>query len=62
MTTKSKTFRVYYNDTKANCVRKFIGRKVLVDDNEKVRQGWNGETINANENILEQLVNLLVED
>jgi hydroxymethylpyrimidine pyrophosphatase-like HAD family hydrolase len=53
---------VKYGTTKANCVRKFIGRKVLVDDNEKVRQGWNGETINANENILEQLVNLLVED
>lgn len=50
---------VKYGTTKANCVRKFDGRKILVDDNEKVRQGWNGETINANENILKQLVNLI---
>ena len=44
-----------------NCVRKFEGRKVLVDDNEKVRQGWNGETIDATKNILTQLVDLMVE-
>ena len=52
---------VKYGTTKASCVRKFEGRKVLVDDNEKVLKGWKGETINANENILKQLVNLIVE-
>jgi phosphoglycolate phosphatase-like HAD superfamily hydrolase len=53
---------VKYGTTKMNCVRKFEGRKVLVDDNEKVRKGWNlGATINANYNIvkeLEKLVNI----
>ena len=52
---------IKYGATKANCVRKFDGRKVLVDDNEKVLKGWKGETINANENILKQLVNLITE-
>ena len=52
---------VKYGTTKASCVRKFEGRKILVDDNEKVLKGWKGETINANENILKQLVNLIVE-
>lgn len=52
---------VKYGTTKMNCVRKFEGRKVLVDDNEKVRQGWNGETIDATKNILTQLVDLMVE-
>ena len=50
---------VKYGTTKANCTRKIGGYQVLVDDNEKVRKGWNlGQTINANENILEKLVNL----
>ena len=33
---------------------------VLVDDDEKVRKAWKGETIDARENILEQLRELLV--
>ena len=50
---------VKYGTTKANCTRKIGGYQVLVDDNEKVRKGWTlGHTINANENILEKLVNL----
>lgn len=53
---------VQYGTTKANCTRKLGGYQVLVDDNEKVRKGWNlGATINANENIiahLEKLVNI----
>lgn len=53
---------VKYGTTKANCVRKYDGRKILIDDNEKVRKGWNGETINANENILIDLTNLLVNE
>lgn len=52
---------VKYGTTKANCTRKLGGYQVLVDDNENVRNGWHlGETINANENILEKLVDLLL--
>ena len=52
---------VAYGTTKANCTRKNNGYQILVDDNEKVRNGWNlGGTINANENILEKLVELLL--
>lgn len=52
---------VTYGTTKANCTRKIGGYQILVDDNEKVRNGWNlGGTINANENILEKLVDLLL--
>ena len=51
---------VKYGTTKADCTRKKGGFQVLVDDNEKVRKGWTlGDTINANENILEKLVDLL---
>ena len=52
---------VKYGTTKANCTRKIGGYQILIDDNEKVRNGWNlGDTINANEDItkyLEKLVN-----
>lgn len=48
---------VQYGTTKANCTRHIGGFQVLVDDNEKVRKGWTlGDTINANENILEKLI------
>ena len=54
---------VKYGTTKANCTRKNQGYQVLVDDNEQVRNGWNlGATINANENILEKLVDLLLNE
>lgn len=50
---------VQYGTTKANCTRHLGGFQILVDDNEKVRNGWTlGDTINANENILEKLINL----
>lgn len=50
---------VQYGTTKANCTRRLGGFQILVDDNEKVRKGWTlGDTINANENILEKLINL----
>jgi phosphoglycolate phosphatase-like HAD superfamily hydrolase len=53
---------VKYGTTKANCTRGLGGFQVLVDDNEKVREGWTlGSTINANENIIEQLIELLIE-
>jgi phosphoserine phosphatase len=51
---------VKYGTTKANCTRRLGGYQILVDDNAEVRKGWTlGETINANENILEKLVDLL---
>ena len=52
---------VKYGTTKANCTRKLGGYQILVDDNAEVRKGWHlGDTINANENILEKLVDLLL--
>ena len=52
---------VKYGTTKANCTRKNGGFQILVDDNEEVRKGWHlGDTINANENIIEKLVDLLI--
>ena len=52
---------VKYGTTKANCTRKIGGYQILIDDNEQVRKGWHlGDTINANENILEKLVDLLL--
>lgn len=52
---------VKYGTTKANCTRKLGGYQILIDDNEQVRKGWNlGATINANENILDKLIDLMV--
>lgn len=52
---------VKYGTTKANCTRHLGGYQILVDDNADVRKGWNlGSTINANENILEKLCDLLL--
>lgn len=54
---------VKYGTTKANCTRKLGGYQILVDDNEKVRNGWTlGNTINANENILKALVDILINE
>lgn len=51
---------VKYGTTKANCTRKLGGYQVLVDDNEQVRKGWNlGSTINANNDIINDLMWLL---
>lgn len=51
---------IKYGTTKANCTRKLGGFQILVDDNEKVRKGWTlGATINAQDNILAELVNLI---
>lgn len=51
---------VKYGTTKANCTRKLGGYQILIDDNKKVRKGWNlGDTINANENILKNLEKLV---
>ena len=52
---------VKYGTTKANCTRHLGGYQILVDDNADVRKGWNlGGTINANENILSKLCDLLL--
>ena len=52
---------VKYGTTKANCTRHLGGTQILVDDNDKVRKGWTlGETINANENIMDKLFDLLL--
>ena len=52
---------VKYGTTKANCTRHLGGYQILVDDNEQVRNGWTlGGTINANENIIPMLLDLLV--
>lgn len=41
-----KCHLVAYGTTKANCVRKETDHAILIDDNEKVRDGWHlGETI-----------------
>lgn len=54
---------VQYGTTKANCTRKRGGFQILVDDNEQVRKGWHlGDTINANENIIDELIQILAED
>ena len=54
---------VKYGSTKANATRKLGGIQILVDDNEKVRAGWNlGGTIDANENILKALADLMIKD
>lgn len=51
---------VAYGTTKADCVRKITNAAVLVDDNEKVRNGWHlGKTIDPTTcNLLEELENL----
>jgi hypothetical protein len=51
---------VKYGTTKANCTRKLGGLQILVDDNEAVRKGWNlGGVIDANKNIIAELVELI---
>lgn len=51
---------VKYGTTKANCTRKLGGYQIIVDDNAQVRKGWHlGDTIDANENILEKLIELI---
>lgn len=52
---------VKYGTTKANCTRRLGGYQILVDDNAKIRQGWTlGSTIDANENILKSLADLIL--
>lgn len=51
---------VRYGTTKANATRRLGGYQILVDDNAKIRQGWHlGSTIDANKNILDELLKIL---
>lgn len=51
---------VKYGTTKANCTRSKGSYQVLVDDNADIRKGWHlGSTIDATQNILGALVDLL---
>lgn len=55
---------VKYGTTKADCSRKLSGEQILVDDNEKIRKGWNlGRTIDANntDDIYRVLAEIVVE-
>lgn len=54
---------VKYGTTKANCTRKYGGLQILVDDNAKVRNGWSlGKTIDANEDIIPYLLDLIKDE
>ena len=58
--TYDKIHLVKYGTTKADCTRKIGGYQILVDDNAKIRKGWHlGDTINANENIIPELLKLI---
>lgn len=52
---------VQYGTTKANCVRRVADAAILIDDNQKVREGWTlGEVINPIDgDLLERLESLL---
>ena len=53
------TAQVYGTD-KEEATKKIGGYQVLVDDNADVRKGWTlGKTINANNDIIKELVSLL---
>ena len=51
---------IRYGRTKADATRHLSGYQILVDDNAKIRQGWHlGSTIDANKNILDELLKVL---
>ena len=54
---------IKYGVTKANSTRRLGGYQILIDDNDNIRKGWTlGDTINANENILKPLADLLINE
>jgi hypothetical protein len=57
-----KAHMVAYGTTKANCVRNAADYAILIDDNDKVRNGWTlGRTINPETtDIIAELEYLLV--
>lgn len=56
-----KAHLVAYGTTKANCVRGVANSAILIDDQEKIRDGWHlGDTIDpVNQDIIEELEALL---
>jgi phosphoglycolate phosphatase-like HAD superfamily hydrolase len=51
---------IKYGTLKSNSSRRLGGFQVLIDDDEQVRKNWHlGATIDANKNILNELVKLL---
>ena len=54
---------VAYGTTKANCSRDKADYQILIDDNEEIRKGWSlGDTINANEDIIKALSDILLKE
>jgi len=52
-----------YGRTKANATRHIGGYQILVDDNATIRKGWTlGNTIDANEDIIVALMELLMNE
>ena len=52
-----------YGRTKANATRHIGGYQILVDDNAAIRKGWTlGNTIDANEDIITALMELLINE
>ena len=53
---------VKYGTTKANCTRKYGGYQILVDDNDKIREGWTlGDTVDAKKDIIAELIKLVAD-
>lgn len=53
---------VKYGTTKADCTRKKGGVQILIDDNNKILEGWNlGDTIDAKTNIVNALLKLAMD-
>lgn len=51
---------VPYGTSKTSCTRNFGGYQILVDDNKEVREEWGlGDTINANLNIIPEIIRLI---
>ena len=49
-----------YGYKKANCTKSYGGFQILIDDEERNRKEWNlGDTVDASQNILNFLVNLI---
>lgn len=54
---------IKYGRTKANATRHIGGYQILVDDNAAIRKGWTlGNTIDANEDIIVALMELLMNE
>ena len=58
-----KVFLVPYGTEKSQCTKHLGGYQILFDDNEKVRSTWSlGATVNAKENIIPTLIELMLKE